>query len=541
MFKNKNYLHGPQDLYLPANLNFGEFILDKLWNYKDKVALIDGLTHELYKYGQIAQEATNLAISLAQLGVRKGETVAILSENRREFFSTLIGSACTGAILTAINPLYTKDEMNHVMKISKPKYVFCSPLAYKSHEKTLKANKKIKNIILFGDQKFDNSLLFNDMAIVNGSNNGITRNVTFDELQVVEVEGQTDTFMILYSSGTTGLPKGVMLTHRNILGTCLCRPIDYSDGVIMSIGPWFHAMGLVGTLCVFTIGQPMAFLAKFDVESLLKTVEKHKVEMLALVPAVMVAVLKAPAKYDFSSVRRVIVGAAPAHADTIRDFAAKYPNVTGIVLGYGMTESSLAIARHPFRKDGRTMSASVGQVLNNTVLKIVDVETRVPLGPNQTGEICFKGPMLMKGYVGKDRAEDFDEEGFLKTGDVGYYDEQKYIYVVDRLKELIKYKAIQVAPAEIEALLLQHEAVREAGVVGVADKEAGELPMAFISVQPGKRATEREIQEFVAQKLSNPKHLRGGVRFVDEIPKNPTGKILRKVLRSMANSTKSKL
>ncbi|XP_063835544.1 uncharacterized protein LOC135084734 [Ostrinia nubilalis] len=539
MLKNKNYLYGPKDFSLPTNLNFGEFILGKLWEFKDRVALIDGTNHELYKYGQIAQEATNLAVSLYKLGVRKGETVAIISENRREFFSALIGSSCTGAVITTINLWYTKGEMNHILGISKPKYVFCSPQAFKTHEKTLRLNKNIQKIILFGADRFNDTLLFNDLCINDGKGS-LTRDYSFEEIDVVHVDGQTDTLFILYSSGTTGLPKGVMLTHVNILGICLCGAMDFGTGIIMGIGPWFHAMGLVGTLAILSRGLTYAFLVKFDVDSLLKAVEKYKVEMLSLVPAVLMAILKIPTQYDLSSVRRIVVGAAPAHADTIRDFLARYPNISGIVQAYGMTESSLAITRNMF-DDDRTPPASVGQVLNNTVLKIVDPETRTPLGPNQTGEICVKGSMIMKGYVGKNRADDFDDEGFLMTGDVGYYDEQGFVYVVDRLKEFIKYKANQVAPVEIEALLLQHEAVREAGVVGVADKEAGELPMAFISTQPGKSVTEKEIQEFVAQRLSNPKHLRGGVRFVDEIPKNPTGKILRKVLRSMANNGKSKL
>ncbi|KAM3955051.1 luciferin 4-monooxygenase-like [Aphomia sociella] len=143
--------------------------------------------------------------------------------------------------------------------------------------------------------------------------------------------------------------------------------------------------------------------------------------------------------------------------------------------------------------------------------------------------------MVMKGYVGKDTNDEFDEEGFFRTGDIGFYDEDGYLYVVDRLKELIKYKSIQVAPAEIEAMLLQHEAVRDAGVVGVPHSEAGEVPLAFVVFQPGKTVTEKELQDFIEQRLSNPKRLRGGVRFLAEIPRNPSGKILRRNLRAMVN------
>ncbi|CAG9794306.1 unnamed protein product [Diatraea saccharalis] len=204
-----------------------------------------------------------------------------------------------------------------------------------------------------------------------------------------------------------------------------------------------------------------------------------------------------------------------------------------------MTESTLAVLKGT--PDGLQKPGSVGVVAPGITIKVVDVETRQPLGPNQTGELCIKGPLIMKGYVGIDNKEVFDSEGFFPSGDIGYYDDDKYFFIVDRLKELIKYKGFQVAPAELEGLLLKHEAVRDAGVVGVYDKAAGEVPLAFVVTQPDKKVTEKKLQQYVAERLSNPKHLRGGVRFISEIPKNPSGKIIRRQLRKMAKEVRSKI
>ncbi|CAH0761646.1 unnamed protein product [Diatraea saccharalis] len=169
-----------------------------------------------------------------------------------------------------------------------------------------------------------------------------------------------------------------------------------------------------------------------------------------------------------------------------------------------MTESTLAVLKGT--PDGLQKPGSVGVVAPGITIKVVDVETRQPLGPNQTGELCIKGPLIMKGYVGIDNKEVFDSEGFFPSGDIGYYDDDKYFFIVDRLKELIKYKGFQVAPAELEGLLLKHEAVRDAGVVGVYDKAAGEVPLAFVVTQPDKKVTEKKLQQYVAERVSAKQH-----------------------------------
>ncbi|XP_050358860.1 uncharacterized protein LOC126779078 [Nymphalis io] len=543
MLKNPKYIYGPSDRLVPANINFGDFILRKINENNDKIALINGSTGEEQTYHELQQEAINLAISLTHLGVKKGDVIAISSENRREFWSTLIGISCTGAIATTINVAYTNDELKHVMSITKPKYIFCSPLAYKAHKKVYTSLSHLKMIFLFGNESPPNTILYKNLAIASDddtTNNvkryKITRNVKFEEFQSVDVEGQNDVVLILYSSGTTGLPKGVMLTHLNVIA--LCSPtLVLPPWKPLHITPWYHAMGLISGLANFCKGATAVYLPKFEVELYLKTIEKYEISQLAVVPAMLIALCKSNLQYDTSSVQIIFCGAAPLYEETAQAVKQRFPSARAILQGYGMTETTLAISIN-FNPD---KIGSVGTVISHTVAKVVNPETREALGPNERGEICVKSIMGMKGYVGKDRRDDFDDEGFLKTGDIGYYDEEGYLYIVDRLKELIKYKAYQVPPAELEAVLLKNPDIREAGVIGIPHPTAGEVPLAFVVLQPGKTLTEKAVQDFVAERLSNPKHLRGGVRFINEIPKNQTGKILRKELRKMAKSSKSKL
>lgn len=206
--------------------------------------------------------------------------------------------------------------------------------------------------------------------------------------------------------------------------------------------------------------------------------------------------------------------------------------------GYGMSETTLGV----LQTKAIIKPGSVGEPAQGTYAKIID-ETGKSLGPNQRGELCFKGDLIMKGYINDETStkDTIDKDGWLHTGDIAYYDEDKQFYIVDRLKELIKYKAFQVPPAEIEGLLLSHPKIKDCGVIGIPDEDSGELPLAFVVKQPGVTLTEKEVQDFVAENASKAKWLRGGVRFIDEIPKTQSGKLLRREMKDLYNNTKSKL
>ncbi|XP_046974858.1 4-coumarate--CoA ligase 1-like [Vanessa cardui] len=536
MLKNRLYVYGDDVVGVPSHLNFGQYMVTTMWNHGDKTAMINGITHERLTYRDIVKDAMNIAISLTRIGVKRGDIVAICSENRQEYWSAFIGTSCTGATFTATNSAYTQDELQHVLNISKPKMIFCSQLAYKAHEKTLRSLSYMEKIIIFGTDRLPNTLSYNDL--VNHTN------ITLETFRAADVVGQTDTAVILYSSGTTGLPKGVMLTHLNILTTCNVSSTMNPKQPSLTITPWYHTMGLMGNLRILASGSYFVYLPKFECELYLRTIERYQIVQIIVAPPVLVALCKYESKYDVSSVQLVYSGAAPLRSDTINAVKVRFPNVTSVLQGYGMTESTLGVTRDTYDKAHLSKIGSVGRAVSGCTIKVVDIETKVPLGVNQPGEIYVKGSLVMKGYIGKNRSEDFDDEGFFKTGDIGYYDEDGCFFIVDRLKELIKYKGYQVPPAEIEAVLLQHPSVRDVGVVGIPHADAGEVPRAYVVLQPEANVTEDEIKNLVKQKLSNPKHLRGGVQFVKEIPKNPSGKILRRKLREMSqikNEARSKL
>ncbi|KFB37037.1 AMP dependent coa ligase [Anopheles sinensis] len=228
-------------------------------------------------------------------------------------------------------------------------------------------------------------------------------------------------------------------------------------------------------------------------------------------------------------------GAAPLSRE-IEDQVRERLGVAFIRQGYGMSETTLGV----LMQDGlENKAGSVGKVRMGQWVKVIDPETGRALGPNQRGELCFKGSLIMKGYVGRERA--IDEDGWLHTGDIAYYDDDQEFFIVDRIKELIKYKGFQVPPAELEAILLEHPRISDAAVIGVPDERAGELPLAFVVKEHGEELTEREVIDFVAGKVSEQKRLYGGVRFVSEIPKTASGKILRRELRDLVKNTKAKL
>ncbi|CAH9104665.1 unnamed protein product [Cuscuta europaea] len=352
-----------------------------------------------------------------------------------------------------------------------------------------------------------------------------------------------DVVALPYSSGTTGLPKGVMLTHKGLV-TSLAQHVEgqnphfylRGEDVLLCVLPFFHIYSMSIFLCGLRVGARILIMQRFDIVPFLELIQKYKVTICPFVPPIVLAIAKSPAvdNYDLSSVRIVMSGAAPLGKelqDTVRD---KFPNAT-FAQGYGMTEGgsvlamSLAFAKEPFQ----IKSGSVGTVVRNAELKIVDPEMGSSLPRNQPGEICIRGDQIMKGYLNQPEAtkSTIDGEGWLHTGDIGYIDEDDELFIVDRLKELIKYKGFQVAPAELEALLLNHPLLSDAAVIPMKDEEAGEVPVAFVVKSNGCTITEDEVKDFVSKQVIFYKRIKR-VFFVDAVPKSPSGKILRKNLRA---------
>ena len=493
-----------------------DFVLARAAARGSRPALIDAVTGRTITYEQLPTLVDRAAAALAALGLRKGGVCAIFSRNTPDYAVAVLAIARLGAIVTTINTLATPADLEKQLRDSGSKILIVSPEGL-THDSSARPD-------TVTDPGHDSDALrisFHDLT--NGS--GSPPHVSIDPDDVVALP---------YSSGTTGLPKGVMLTHRNLVANML--QVDASshlrDGedTLIAFLPFFHIYGLeVIMLLGLWSGATIVVMPKFDLEQYLDLVERHRATVLHVVPPIVLAIAKSPAAAarDFSSVRKLFSGAAPLGADVTEACCAR----VGCVLqqGYGMTEASPA-THTSSDVAGRIKPGSVGTLVANTECRIVDPATRQDVRPGEDGEIWVRGPQVMLGYFNRpaDTRATIDEDGWLRTGDIGHADPDGHFFVVDRLKELIKYKGLQVAPAELESVLLSHPAVKDAAVVPQKDEDAGELPHAFV-VLKGHAAAE-ELMAFVATRVAPYKKVRK-VTFVDVIPKSPSGKILRRVLR----------
>lgn len=359
---------------------------------------------------------------------------------------------------------------------------------------------------------------------------------------------QDDTATLLYSSGTTGMSKGVISTHRNLIAmVCiLLNRLGFSsdnstrnqtDSFLCTV-PMFHIYGLAAFACgLLGSGSTIVVLSKFDLVEMLGLIQKYRVTYLPLVPPILLAMNKVDIarKYNLSSLHTVICGGAPLSKESTEEFISRFPGVT-ITQGYGLTETMGVGASTNSQEESRHYGTA-GLLSPNTEAKIIDPISGTPLPPNQQGELWLRGPYVMKGYFSNPEAttSTLNSDGWLRTGDLCYVDDEGYIFVVDRLKELIKYKGYQVAPAELEALLHSHPEIMDVAVIPFPDKEAGQVPMAYIVRKPGGTLSESSVINFVAQQVAPYKKVRH-VAFVSEIPKNAAGKILRKDLIKLATS-----
>ncbi len=333
------------------------------------------------------------------------------------------------------------------------------------------------------------------------------------------------------------MPKGVMLTHHHlVMNMCQCLGMESFESaeesdIVLAVLPFFHIYGMVVVmLLTLAQGGTLITMSRFDMEEFLAAVQKYKITSAPLVPPIVLGLAKHPVvdNYDLSSLRIIMSGAAPL-GEALAGEAAKRIGCK-VAQGYGMTEASPVTHLAPTREPGYKLG-SLGMPVPNTEVMIVDTDSGKPVKQGESGEIWIRGPQIMKGYLGRPDAtsESIDGQGWYHSGDIGYVDEDGYFFAVDRLKELIKYKGMQVAPAELEVLLVTHPAIGDAAVIPVADEEAGELPKAYIVIRPGQNLDEQTVMDFVAGQVAPHKRIRQ-VEFIEQIPKSASGKILRRLL-----------
>ncbi len=482
-----------------------------------QAAIIDGPTGRVVTYGDLRDSVARMAGGLVGRGFGKGDVFAIMAPNVPEYATAFHGVAAVGGINTTINPTYTAEEIEFQLRDSEARFLLTIPMFIEQASEAARAA-GIEELFVLGEAEGATpfaALLASD---------------PFEG--VVEVDSKEDLVALPYSSGTTGLPKGVMLTHRNLVANLAQaeHALEMADReVVVAVLPFFHIYGMEVLMNgVLYNGATAVTMPRFDLEEFLRIIQEHRVTRAYVVPPIVLALAKHPLvdQFDLSSLVSVFSGAAPLGAELASEASARIG--CEVVQGYGLTETSPVTHATP---PGQFKPGSIGVAISNTECRVVDPDG-TDLGVGEDGEIWIRGPQVMKGYLNNPAATagTIDEDGWLHTGDIGHVDADNHWYIVDRLKELIKYKGFQVPPAELEGLLLTHPAVADSAVIPIPDEEAGEVPKAFVVLKPGSEATPEEIMEHVAGHVAHYKQIRY-LDIVDEIPKSASGKILRRILK----------
>jgi acyl-CoA synthetase (AMP-forming)/AMP-acid ligase II len=506
----------------------------------NRAAVVDGGSGKELTFGEAHYWSYSIADALTDLGIKKNDCIAVMSPNHLSYLPIFLGISLTGAISSCLNPLYLEKEINFQLGETNSKTIFVHPACL---DRVIRADeKKNLRIIIMDDEstQVDSNLLkSHDIQLLSKISSSKKSQPKHDHAANFKNFDPNSVLTIPFSSGTTGKAKGVLLTHNNLVANTLqadhITPAPVGHPKIVPL-PFFHIYGLViGLVLTSYQGAKLIFLSAFDLVKFLELVQQHKVETAYLVPPIILALAKHPivAKYNLSSLKVITSGAAPLGSDT-QQLCAKRLNCK-VLQGWGMTELSPLATYTPLNlvTTVEALKGNSGVLIADTEAKIVHPESGADIDPKEEGEILIRGPQVMKGYLNNPEAtkNTLRSDGWLHTGDIGCFDEEGWLYIRDRLKELIKYKGFQVPPAELEALILSMPEVKDVIVIPVLDEEAGEVPRAYVVKQDNCRAdfSVDDILEFVHANVAPHKRLRGGIRFTDAIPKSPSGKLLRRL------------
>ncbi|MFF3375748.1 4-coumarate--CoA ligase family protein [Streptomyces sp. NPDC002680] len=510
----------------PVELPIHEAVLGRAAEFGDAPALVDGVDGTTLTYDQLDRFHRRMAAGLAEAGVRKGDVLALHSPNTIAFPTAFYAATRAGAAVTTVHPLATADEFAKQLRDSAADWIVTvSPLLETARAAAERAG-GVREIFVCDTAPPGHRSLIDMLAS------------TAPEPET-DVDPVEDVAVLPYSSGTTGIPKGVMLTHRSIATNLaqLTPTIRMGPGDrILAVLPFFHIYGLTALMNMpLKRGAAVVVLPRFDLDTFLAAIEKHRITGLFVAPPIVLALAKHPAveQYDLSSLEYVLSSAAPLDAALAAACSARL-GLPPVGQAYGMTELSPGTHIVPLDDMSTAPPGTVGRLLPSTEMRILSLDDPDrDADADEAGEIVIRGPQVMKGYLGNPDATAamIDDDGWLHTGDVGRVDADGWLFVVDRVKELIKYKGFQVAPAELEALLLTHPGIADAAVIGVYNADNNEVPHAYVVRQPSAPdLSEGEVMMYVAERVAPYKRVRQ-VTFIEGVPRAASGKILRRQLR----------
>ena len=495
------------------DVSLATYFRETIAPFAGRAALIDGPSGRTYTYTQLLGLSASVANALVERGIEPGDHVAFITPNIPEAALGYHGVIAAGAVAMMLNPLSTPSELKKYFEIGKPKIAITVALFVD----TIRAAAPDLPLFVMGEESFQ--------SLLGASTVPPTIPRAPDDLAVMP-----------YSSGTTGFPKGVMLTNRNLIAQCLSlSTVEDGAGVIvegshvLAVLPFFHIYGIMAFLTFgLTRGATIVTMPRFEMGQYLELARKYEVPLLHVVPPILLGLAKYPGDLALPAVKTALTGAAPLGAE----LAAEFTKRTGAAVYqvYGLTEVTGG-SHLGSPTPGQNKPGSIGSLIAGVEARLMSAETGKEVADGEHGEIWLRGPIVMKGYFENPESthETIDRDGWLHTGDIGFVDPEGDFFVVDRVKELIKYKGLQVAPAELEAVLLGHEAVADAAVYAMPDAEAGEIPKAAVVLKAGASVTEEALLQFVQARVNPQKRIRA-LRFVTQIPKSASGKILRRVL-----------
>ncbi len=513
-------------------MNTTEFLMITSAIVPDRPAII--FEGKKYTFGELSQRVNRLANALLGLGVEKGDRVAILQVNCNQYVETYYAAAKIGAIFVPLNFRAKQDELVYMLNNSESGVLFVGE-RYVDIVNDMRPQLPLIRHYISIEGKREGMLYYEDLL-----------SAASDEEVFADIQDD-DITMLMYTAGTTGLPKGVPLTH-NSFTVYVLENVNPADPEIEETNlltmPLYHVAGAQAMLAATYGGRALATMRQFEVNEWLETVQREKANRAMLVPTMLKRVIDHPEfhKYDLSSLKVITYGAAPMPFEVIKRAIELFPGVN-FINAFGQTETASTITtlgpddhiiegtEEEKEKKLMRLTSSIGRPMADVEMKIID-EAGNDLSPGEVGEIAARGPRLMSGYWkdAEKTAKAMTKDGWLRTGDMGYVDEEGYFYLAARADDLIIRGGENISPEEVENVLYSHPAIEEAAVIGIPDPEWGQEPRAIVVLKQGKQATAEELIEFCRQQLASFKRPRSVV-FVDELPRTSTGKVLKRVLR----------